>query len=38
MGSVQWIQEAEWVTSLLSDTFHQLEEDMENIRPAKQED
>lgn len=33
-----WIQEAEWVTSLLSDTFHQLEEDMENIRPAKQED
>lgn len=33
-----WIQETEWVTSLLSDTFHQLEEDMENIRPAKQED
>lgn len=33
-----WIQEAAWVTSLLSDTFHQLEEDMENIRPAKQED
>ena len=33
-----WIQETNWVTSLLSDTYQQLTEDMENIRPAKRED
>ena len=33
-----WIQEADWLTSLLDDTYSQLVEDMQNIRPARQGD
>lgn len=33
-----WVQETDWLTSLLNDTYSQLVDDMENIRPAKQEE
>ncbi len=33
-----WVQETDWLTSLLNDTYSQLVDDLENIRPAKQEE
>lgn len=33
----KWIDDASWITSLLDDTYQDLMQDMENIRPAKQE-
>lgn len=34
----KWIEDTNWLTSLLDDTYQQLAQDMENIHPAKQED
>ena len=34
----KWIEDTNWLTSLLDDTYQQLTQDMENIHPAKQED
>ena len=33
----EWISETSWITSLVADAYSSLEEDMENIRPMKQE-
>lgn len=33
----KWIEDASWITSLLDDTYQDLMQDMESIRPAKQE-
>lgn len=34
----KWIEDASWITSLLDDTYQDLMQDMENIRPARQEE
>ncbi|WP_147615107.1 hypothetical protein [Treponema pectinovorum] len=34
----KWIEDASWIASLLDDTYQELMQDMENIRPARQEE
>lgn len=34
----KWIEDASWITSLLDDTYQDLMQDMENIRPARQKE
>ena len=34
----KWIEDASWIASLLHDTYQELMQDMENIRPARQEE